>query len=179
MEHCEGNFASFHRLFQPNVKASLSVFLGVSAGGFSAGGKSPAAQSTVSHVSLPCPGHPGPLPAPGCRQAAGHQREVHNHHPSNRYGSSASCPAAKPACPPLPPCWEASTVSCFPPFCCPLEGLQQLNHGFCVSLLGPVCGSCLGSNVVYQKIIINKKSEALFTLPFASCPNPVPATAAV
>lgn len=27
MEHREGNFASFHRLFQRNVKASLSVFL--------------------------------------------------------------------------------------------------------------------------------------------------------
>lgn len=70
MELCRASLALFDGVFQH--KCEVSVFARVfSAGSVSAGGKSPAAQGTVSHVSLPCSGHPGPLPAPGSCQAAG------------------------------------------------------------------------------------------------------------
>lgn len=133
--------------FSINVKR-VSACVCFSAGGLSVGGQPPAAQSTVSHVSLPRPGHPGPLPAPTCRQAAGHEREVHNHHPSNRYGDSCGCclsfPPASEGC----PGWWLSLLLLlsFPVTGAAEEPFPHVAFGAYF-----MCGPCLESNVVYRR----------------------------
>lgn len=64
---------------QPHLLCPLSP-----ARGLSAGREPAAAQGPVSNVSLPRPGHPGPLPSPPGRPPAGRQRPLHCHHPEDR-----------------------------------------------------------------------------------------------